>query len=102
MLLPCEDNCLRSATLDRHACRIGRFDQLPCDIDRALTSVIEAELSFQRNLDSLKRDLSLRCDYSASRAFAAVDKYGDRTIDNTNLRNFLSNHGAYLLENELV
>jgi hypothetical protein len=65
MLLPCEDNYLRSATLDRHACRIGRFDQLPCDIDRALTEVIEAELSLQRQLDGLKRDLSLKCDYSS-------------------------------------
>ena len=45
MLLPCEDNCLRSVTLDRPAMRVGRFDTLPCEIERAVVEVIEKELA---------------------------------------------------------
>jgi hypothetical protein len=45
MLLPCEDNLLRTIALDRHAIRVGRFDSLPCDIERALLEVIEHELA---------------------------------------------------------
>jgi len=41
MLLPCEDNLLRNITLDRPASRVGRYDTLPCDIERALLAVIE-------------------------------------------------------------
>jgi len=48
MILPCEDNLLRNITLDRPAIRVGRFDNLPCDIDRALLNVIEQELALWR------------------------------------------------------
>ena len=42
MLLPCEDNLLRNITIDRPACRVGRFDSLACDIEQALLDVIVA------------------------------------------------------------
>lgn len=48
MLLPCEDNCLRNVTLDRHAMRCGRFDNLPYDIEHALLAVLEKEICLQR------------------------------------------------------
>lgn len=40
MLLPCEDNLLREITIDRPAVRVGRYDSLPNDIERALITVI--------------------------------------------------------------
>jgi hypothetical protein len=54
MLLPCEDNQLRQAVLDRKSARIGRFDHLPIDIDQALTAVIEHELSILKDSEFYK------------------------------------------------
>ena len=39
MLLPCTDNLLRNITLDRPSYRVGRFDSLPYDIERALLDI---------------------------------------------------------------
>lgn len=97
MLLPCEDNCLRSIAEDRHA----HGCCLPCDTEGALLAVIEQELSLQRNLESLKRDLQCRCDYSASAAFDAVDRCREGNINASNLRCFLNCQGAYPLESEI-
>lgn len=41
MLLPCEDNLLRSTTQGRLARRVGRLDRLPADIESAMARVIE-------------------------------------------------------------
>ena len=45
MLLPCEDNLLRSITLDRYARPVYPSESLPHDIEHALLSVIEEELA---------------------------------------------------------
>lgn len=102
MLLPCEDNCLRAVTLERPAMRVGRFDTLPCDIERALVDIIEHELTLQRNLETLKRDLELRCDYNTHAAFRSVDRCNRGEINNDNLSCFLRSHGVYALEAELI
>ena len=46
IVLPCEDNALRRVTQDRYAVRVGRYDNLPIDIERGLADVIQQELSF--------------------------------------------------------
>jgi hypothetical protein len=48
MLLPCEDNVLRNVTLDRPSIRVGRFDQLPREIELAMTDVIVKEVELAR------------------------------------------------------
>ena len=102
MLLPCEDNCLRTIALDRPAMRVGRFDNLPCDIEQALLAVIEHELVLQRQLEGLKRDLECCYDFSSHAAFRAIDKSNTGTISNANLSSFLRAHGTYPLETELI
>lgn len=102
MLLPCEDNCLRNVTLDRHARRCGRFDNLPYDIEHALLCVLEQELLLQRQLECLKHELESRFDYTPHNAFHSVDRHGDGFITIVNLGTFLRAHGAYCLEPELV
>jgi hypothetical protein len=57
MILPCEDNLLRRLATDRTSYRCGRFDNLPRDIERALTDIIERELALLKKLDMLKKDL---------------------------------------------
>ncbi len=102
MLLPCEDNLLRNITIDRPACRVGRFDSLACDIESALLDVIEKEIDLQRRLDVLKRELETRYDYSTLAAYRSVDKYNDGRIDTHNLGSFLRSTGHYASERELL
>ena len=102
MLLPCEDNLLRNITLDRPAMRVGRYDVLPHDIEHALVAVLESEIALQRRLDSLKRDLEIRYDYSLLAAYRSIDKYNDGRIDTFNLGSFLRACGHYASEHELL
>jgi len=102
MLLPCEDNLLRNITLDRPAVRVGRCDSLPGDIERALLDIFEAEISLQRRLDILKRDLEIRYDYSLLASYRSVDKYNDGRVDSFNLGSFLRSAGHYASEHELL
>ena len=102
MILPCEDNFLRRLTLDRPSYRCGRFDYLPRDIEKALTDIIERELSLLKRLDMLKKDLQQRFDYSAYAAYRSLDKYNDGKIDSFALSSFLKNNGHFASEKELL
>jgi hypothetical protein len=102
MFLPCEDNLLRNITLDRPACRVGRFDQLPHDIEHALLDVIEKEIDLARRLEVLKHDLECRYDFTPLAAYRSVDKYNDGRIVSHNLGSFLRACGNYATEKELL
>ena len=102
MLLPCTDNLLRNISLDRPSHRVGRYDNLPRDIELALLEIIEKEIDLQRRQDILKRDLELRYDFSTLSAFRSVDKYNDGRVDPMNLGSFLRSCGHYATETELL
>ena len=102
MLLPCEDNLLRNITLDRPSRRCGRYDNLPRDIELAMTSVIEKEIDLQRKLEILKRELGVQYDYSDYAAFRSVDRYNSGRLDSVNIGAFLRNCGHYASELELL
>lgn len=102
MLLPCEDNILRNATLDRPSRRVGRYDYLPRDIEQAMTAVIEKEVDFARKLAVLKRELHVQYDYSPIAAFRSVDKYNSGRVDTVALGNFLRIQGHFSNEMELL
>lgn len=102
MLLPCEDNCLRRIAQDRPSFRVARYENLPLDIERAITAVIEREVELIRRLDSLKRDLEVRYDFSPYAAFKSVDKYTEGAINQCNLTQFLRAQGYYATEREVL
>lgn len=102
MLLPCTDNLLRNITLDRPSFRVGRFDSLPYDIERALLDILEQEVALQRRLDILKREVELRYDFSTLAAYRSVDRYNDGRINTFNLGSFLRSVGHYASETELL
>ncbi len=85
MILPCEDNLLRRIATERTSYRCGRYDNLPRDIESALTDIIEKELGLLKKLDMLKRDLQSRYDYTAYAAYRSLDKYNDGHIDTYSL-----------------
>ena len=102
MLLPCTDNLLRNITLDRPSYRVGRFDSLPYDIERALLDILEKEVDLMRRLDILKRELEIRYDFSSLAAYRAIDRYNDGRINTFNLGTFLRSVGHYASETELL
>lgn len=102
MILPCEDNYLRNRTLDRPSRHVGRYDNLPRDIELALAAVIEKEVDFQRRLEALKRELECQYDYSPYAAFRSVDRYNSGRVDVVNLSSFLRQCGHYAGDHELM
>lgn len=102
MLLPCEENFLRNATMDRPSHRVGRFDFMPRDIEIALATVIELEVDMQRRTDDLKRALVIRFDYTPLAAFRSIDRYAVGLIDSLNLGTFLRSQNHALDELEIM
>ena len=102
MNLPCEDNYLRDRTMARYAPALMRHESLPRDIELAMCDVIEKEIALQRNLESLKLDLSGCLEYSPSAAFATVDVYRSGLLTTVNVADFCRSQGTYLSELELV
>ena len=101
-MLPCTDNLLRNITLDRPSFRVGRFDSLPYDIERAILDILEKEVDLMRRLDILKRELEIRYDFSSLAAYRSVDRYNDGRINTFNLGTFLRSCGHYASETELL
>jgi len=102
MLLPCEDNVLRNITIDRPSIRVGRFEQLPRDIELAMSTVITKEVELARRLATLKRDLECSYDYTALTAYNTVDKFRTSSVNTVNLGAFLRDMGHFASETELV
>ena len=102
ILLPCEDNYLRSVTQGRLSRRVGRFDRLPADIESALARVIEQEVELSRRLSSLKKDMEVQLDYSTLAAFNSIDRLSLGRIDTSNLDSFLRSQGHFAGQDELV
>ena len=101
-MLPCTDNLLRNVTLDRPSFRVGRFDSLPYDIERAILDILEKEIDLQRRLDILKRELEIRYDYSSLAAYRSIDRYNDGRINTFNMGAWLRNCGYFASETELL
>lgn len=60
LLLPCEDNLLRNITCERPAFRVGKYDSLPCDMERSFRELLELEIDLFRRLECLRKDLESR------------------------------------------
>lgn len=102
MVLPCEDNKLRSMVTARPSHRVGRYDFLPRDIEIGVSVIIEKEIYLQRRIEELKRQLQSRYDYSPLFAFRSIDRYNIGRIDTYNLNTFLKSNEIGLSELELL
>ena len=101
-MLPCEDNLLRNITCERPAHRVGKYDNLPCDVERSFRELLELEIDLFRRLEHLRKNLEARADYSSLSAYRAVDKFNDGQITIHNLASFLRSQGYYPQQKELV
>ncbi len=102
MFLPCENNLMRKFTLERPAFRVGRYDNLPANMEIELSSLFFNEIAFLRRLRNLKEDLSYRYDYSNYSAYRTIDRWNEGFININNLRNFFRVNGVYLTDKEAL
>ena len=102
IVLPCEDNSLRAATLKRRHFRVGRFDMLPMSMELELCSILYSEIHLLRRLLALKEELSYRYDYSSYSAFRTIDRYNEGFITVGNLCQFFRNNYRSISEKEAL
>ena len=57
MVLPCDDNMLRAQAQKRPYTRVGRFDNLPYDIETGLKNIIMHEVDFIKRMECLVAEL---------------------------------------------
>lgn len=88
--------------MDRPSCRVARYENLPLDIERGISGIIEREIELLRRLDMLKRELEVRYDFSPYAAFKTIDKCCGGAITSCNLTQFLRGQGYYPTEREVL
>lgn len=79
---------------------MARYENLPLDIERAVTGIIEREIELLRHLELLKRELEVRFDFSPYACFKTVDRYGEGFINANNLTIFLRSNGLFPSDRE--
>ena len=57
IILPCDDNGLRSEVQRRPYSRVGRFDSLPIEMEMALVRIIQHEIDFIQRIESMTKDI---------------------------------------------
>jgi len=85
MVLPCDNNMLRAQAQKRPYTRVGRFDNLPYDIEIGLFNIIKHEVDFIKRVEALIEELEHQPDYTPQAAFATLDKFGVGKIGEVDL-----------------
>jgi len=69
MVLPKTSPSLRQLATGRESYYVSRYESLPYEVEWALTRVIDKEINYNRKIELLKEDLSLRYDFNLLDAF---------------------------------
>jgi len=67
-----------------------------------MANIIENEIDLIRRLDTLKRELEIRYDFSPYAAFKTLDRYNEGAVNTNNLSLFLRNQGHCPTEREVL
>jgi Ca2+-binding EF-hand superfamily protein len=82
--------------------RVGRYDNLPRDIESSLANLISTEVEQMRLLSSLKNQLNSRGDFSPRAVYRAIDRYNVGNINGLALSSFLRAQGHSPAEMDLL
>lgn len=74
MVLPKTSPALRQLATQRESYYVSRYETLPYEVEWALTRVIDKEINYNRKIELLKEDLSLRYDFNLLDAFRLIDE----------------------------
>lgn len=101
MVLPCNNNRLRAEVQKRPYTRVGRFDVLNYDVEQAMASILEYELSLIHRVRTLISELEKQPDYTVFAAFRTIDTYNEGKIHDGNLQEFFRSYGLYYIDEEI-
>jgi Ca2+-binding EF-hand superfamily protein len=102
ILLPCEDQYLRTVATQRPTYNVGRYDRLIPSLEREVVQLFEREINYHVRLEKIKRELSLRYDWSARAAFETIDSLRDYTLNHRNIQTFLRLNGFVATDAEVI
>ena len=102
ILLPCEDQYLRETSTLRRSYNVGRYDRLVPSLEREVTNLFEREINFHVRLEKLKRELSLRYDWTVRAAFETIDSLRDYALNHRNIQTFLRLNGFVATDGEVI
>jgi len=71
-------------------------------VEQQAADIVQKEVQLVQQLDSLRRDLSSRPDFSTYGIFRNIDKYSQNELDSYLVGQFLKNQGHYASERELL
>ena len=92
-MLPCDDAFLRSTLSQRPCSNLPGNANLPMRVERALSQLLFKEVRLHLKADLMKRELQNAYDYTAEKAFKAIDDWNFNYIDGSNLKRFLRSMG---------
>ena len=96
LVLPSTSIVLRDLALQR-----GPYTRLSLDAEFQLARLIEKELNLQRRLESSKKDLAIRHDFSVIGAFSTIDFPSTNMISREKLTDFLRRNGKIVFEEDI-
>ena len=102
ILLPCEDQYLRTVSTQRPTYNVGRYDRLVPSLEREVVQLFEREINYHVRLEKIKRELSIRYDWSARAAFETIDSLRDYTLNHRNIQTFLRLNGFVATDSEVI
>ena len=102
MILPCDNNMLRSKATQRPNGQINPGDFLTLDVERDLTNLLVSEIELHRASEKLKQQLESQLDYSVEGIYQVVDDWRYGYIDIRNLYRFFKNNRSKATEEDCI
>ena len=93
---------MRAAVTQRLGPELPDGVPLPVRVEKTLSRLIFKEVQLHSKADKMKRNLENAYDYSAEKAFRAIDDWSYKWIDSSNLKRFLRSTGKLITRKELL
>lgn len=102
VLLPCEDQFLRTTSTQRPTYNVPRYERLVTSLEREVVTLLERELNYHVRVEKARRDMSLRYDWSTRGAFETIDALREYGLNHRNIQSFLRLNGFYASDGEVI
>jgi len=102
MVLPKTSPALRQLATQRESYYVSRYETLPYEVEWALTRVVDKEINYNRKIELLKEDLSLRYDFTLLDAFRLIDEDRCGLIDLDSIYLFFKRNHIIASESDIL
>lgn len=103
LILPSTNDHLRSVVKSREAeYRYIKSAFLSKPVEKALATLFQKEVEYQRSIEEVRIELNGRSDFNAQKCFESIDKaYPYKKIDRNEIRDFVAEYYTILSEDDL-